>query len=1135
MIDVPADSSITDYFEELFSDGEYDKIIDEITGLLDENPNYINENYLSFPNSLEKAIYEEYFDSLDNHIVFNEFRLDELFLIYARSFINKDNLDDAEKYLKIANRINPVSTPVLIWLSNLYIKKGEFEKVRKISEDVFKFNYYIDILFSNYRNYAICLGDPKLISQIFNFNLFIKSKGNEERLEKTLIYLNDAGIQIGFNPKILEISEKLYYESNLNAFSDEEFLEDIYRGLYGFNSYYKGLSLDINLDVIIEDVKISIANNEVDGAITKIKDFLQEDSIDTSRNYKIFNNEIEREFYYKSPDFDCNFILLPKHKNYYYLYYLYAFCFKKQEKYEEAIKPYLKALEYNPYCIFVNRELLEIKLDHKMPVDVDELNYLADICYTRDDLIKVYGLFSRYFETKGKREEYELIDTFATHLYIRSYRDINLKAVKLLKDNNFSLGFNQNVISCLEKIIKLYNENDIKNLNLYKKYLDDCLDLNEQLSIFDDLNVDLDETGLIKDFDDEDLIGSFVLIKDKFSQKYYSNADSFRLDFADGEFDSSDSFICYCYRQVTGSIFFLVLSLSSDDEELVIYDRQYFGRDIIISKELLENEDSAILNNLTQFDNYIDTSDDYYKWIGRNISGNEEIDKEFLLNELRNVNDDPFNYKKDCIGNELKKIIKAEDLLKKEVPCDECIGHVEGLINNGDYKAAWVYIDDFLKEYPPLYFDGYMSKYVYFDELEREIYFEYAQPSGRLINLPASQNYCEIFNLKAKILLFMDKCDEAIDYVEYSLKFNPLNVKSKVILSDIFFKKEDYEYSKQLLKESLVFNRNLAQHIEIYEKLTIVCEKLNENKLADGISKLIFMLNELTFDNDAVLEIKNDIVNDGIFFGFNQDMILDDEELLKINEELNNSTSIDNILQQTKPLIEEWPRYASEKLGRYISENSQVCGYNIPYNKFDASLMYGDETDGDEYYNFENEIDYEIFKRLNPDCDVINLIPGEYRVCELLNTYAYSNKYFLAGKSAEILKESLKLNPVNQNTLLTQIDMLIKLSDVSGSWLDKAKEAFDGFFKVCHDKNILIEAYEHLSKYYRYRGLRDVSDDLDRFVENIKNDSLENKNHIDLFEKLNIPLGFNEEIMEIVKNVDRDVYDEMCEFNDYCF
>lgn len=1127
-------NEILDTLNDMMEQELYFDIIKLISNFLDSNPQYRDGNYISFSNSLEKAIYEKYFGSLDeaNHI---EFKLHELYLYQSISWLKLGESNLAKEILKTAKKINPVSPLILLYLSHIYSQDTEeLDEFKTLIDDLFKYNYYHDILIENYSNlanYYAYRDDLNLFLNISNFASKLSSEEIDEELDANLIFLNNSNIQIGYNPEIIKITKELYEESIITDSQRFEFLDSIYKSLFTFNSYYKGLSLDVNLYRIIEEVKISIVNNEIDEAIFKIKTFLSEDKLDSSINYKIFNNEIERELYYRDPKFDYNFILLPKHKNYYYLYYLYGFCLEKQEKYSDACRCYQKSLEFNPYSIFVNLALINLKLDHHIPTKLSELVFLADICYTKDDLIKVYECYIRFLKTHKRWDDVDEVDMFINYLKIDDYKNLNTNTIKMLKKDGFNILFNNDIKIFLEEIIELYSEKELDNLDLYKKYLEDITDLNDNLELILNDGANLGETGVLKDFSDEELMGSYILIQDKFDDKYYPRIESLKLDFNEKEFNLSDSFVCYAYRQATGAIAFLFLSVSSNNDELIIYNREFFY-DVILSKNHLIDKKITFLNELAQFKHYIDESDNYSKWIGRNLSGDKNIDREFLLNELKNVDDGPFNMKKDAIGNKLKEIIDLKELVKKEIPCNDLIENVKKLIANQEYKHGLVLIDEFLEKYPQLYFDGYMDKYFYFTDLERELYVEYYPISKNIIRLHESQNYCEIYNLKAEILIELSKYDDAIDCLENSLKLNPLNIKSEILMSDAFYKTGYIEYAINSLKKVLIFNSDVDIHVEIYKKLSDIYSDLCENKL----SQALFKLSEI-FETSNFEEIidKNLIINEGILIGFNPEVICENEKLIKINEKLFDGTLIDNILQLTKPLIGKWENVASEKLKMFIADNRIFEGYKIPYEKFEMSLMYGDESEGDKFYNFENNIDYEIFTRLNPEAEELQLISSNTRVCELLNTYAYSLKYLQAGKSNTILQESIKLNPINSKTLLYFTEIYLKLASKSEIWLDKVKPYFDTLFSVCWDKKILIKAYENLSIYYRYRGLKDTSKAIKEFSESLKNETFENKEYVELFKKHNIPLGFDENIIEIISDVDVEIYREMLRLNDLFF
>ena len=83
---------------------------------------------------------------------------------------------------------------------------------------------------------------------------------------------------------------------------------------------------------------------------------------------------------------------------------------------------------------------------------------------------------------------------------------------------------------------------------------------------------------------------------------------------------------------------------------------------------MLGGANVKIINELTQFNHYIDIDDNYSKWIQRNVSGDKDIDSQFLMGELKKIDDDPFDLKKDAVGRELKNIIDSKALAQKEIP-----------------------------------------------------------------------------------------------------------------------------------------------------------------------------------------------------------------------------------------------------------------------------------------------------------------------------------------------------------------------------------------------------------------------------------------------------------------------------------
>ena len=81
-------------------------------------------------------------------------------------------LDKAEKYLKIANQINPVSDSILMRLCELYQTKNEEEKLKDLTCDIFKYSYNVEILISNYFKLADYLYHTNKNIDLLRFHLW---------------------------------------------------------------------------------------------------------------------------------------------------------------------------------------------------------------------------------------------------------------------------------------------------------------------------------------------------------------------------------------------------------------------------------------------------------------------------------------------------------------------------------------------------------------------------------------------------------------------------------------------------------------------------------------------------------------------------------------------------------------------------------------------------------------------------------------------------------------------------------------------------------------------------------------------------------------------------------------------------
>ena len=100
---------------DLLNSGEFQKIIDSIGDFLDENPAYKTIDYHHFANPLEEMLFDNYLGNFESIKTLDlDKPLEDIYTIYSIAYMNLGQINEAEKYLKIANQINPVSAPILI-------------------------------------------------------------------------------------------------------------------------------------------------------------------------------------------------------------------------------------------------------------------------------------------------------------------------------------------------------------------------------------------------------------------------------------------------------------------------------------------------------------------------------------------------------------------------------------------------------------------------------------------------------------------------------------------------------------------------------------------------------------------------------------------------------------------------------------------------------------------------------------------------------------------------------------------------------------------------------------------------------------------------------------------------------------
>lgn len=228
---------------DLLNSGQFQEIINNINDFLDENPSYKTIDYHHFANPLEEMLYDNYIGNIESLKTLElDEALEDIYTIYSIAYMNLGQINEAEKYLKIANKINPVSAPILIRLCELYQSKHEEEKLKELTCDIFKYAYDVDILTSNYFKLADYLyhtrENMELYDHLFNFFIFLKSGEEQKPVKDDITYFRENNIQVGVNPKIIQILMYLIdLHNQQNMYNTVKYFKNILDEVCEFNDY----------------------------------------------------------------------------------------------------------------------------------------------------------------------------------------------------------------------------------------------------------------------------------------------------------------------------------------------------------------------------------------------------------------------------------------------------------------------------------------------------------------------------------------------------------------------------------------------------------------------------------------------------------------------------------------------------------------------------------------------------------------------------------------------------------------------------------------------------------------------------------------------------------------------------------
>lgn len=232
---------------ELLSSGNFQEVIKRIDEFLDKNKAYKTIDYYHFANPLEELLFDKYIGDINcvKTLGLDE-PLEEIYTVYSIAHMMMGKMDEAEKYLKIANKINPVSAPILMRLCEFYQNKHEEEKLKDFSCDIFRFAYDVEILTSNYFKLADYLyhtnQNMELYDHLFNFYLFLRSGDEQKPVSEDVKYFKEHNIQVGVNPEILMMLMYLMeVHTQQNMLGAVEYFKNIFNELAEFTKYVNHL------------------------------------------------------------------------------------------------------------------------------------------------------------------------------------------------------------------------------------------------------------------------------------------------------------------------------------------------------------------------------------------------------------------------------------------------------------------------------------------------------------------------------------------------------------------------------------------------------------------------------------------------------------------------------------------------------------------------------------------------------------------------------------------------------------------------------------------------------------------------------------------------------------------------------
>lgn len=237
------ENTIMDILNDIYYDienGNYEKPLEKLNEFMKTFPGMFEDDKVSeyhyFTNPLEEILFRKYIGAKKElrYIPDNQPLLD-LYYVYGFLLLETKDYENAERYLKKANRINPVSARIILELTEIYrMHTYNYNEYFIRTTDALQYAYYPQDIARCYRNlghYYIEENQMKTAMALFIYSMeyeasplayteikYIQSKNDnmELPLNECIKIIEDKKIQIGPNPFILETLDEFIKEYDQN-------------------------------------------------------------------------------------------------------------------------------------------------------------------------------------------------------------------------------------------------------------------------------------------------------------------------------------------------------------------------------------------------------------------------------------------------------------------------------------------------------------------------------------------------------------------------------------------------------------------------------------------------------------------------------------------------------------------------------------------------------------------------------------------------------------------------------------------------------------------------------------------------------------------------------------------------------